>query len=113
MKVPVKDLQGWFKDTDSGGVDLGNQSSYLKYMAGVNAEKAKEKKINTLQNDGSQNLEFTLVGDSADVDINQISGTCASGASNSCATPNANIVLDITSDNAIIQLNQKDSSNDS
>ena len=69
--------------------------------------------INTLQNDGSQNLEFTLEGDSADVDINQISGTCVSGAGNSCATPNANIVLDVTSDNAIIQLNQKDSANDS
>ncbi len=54
MKVPVKDLQGWFKDTDSGGVDLGNQSAYLKYMAGVNAEKAKEKKISTLQNDVSE-----------------------------------------------------------
>jgi len=69
--------------------------------------------INTLQNDGSQNLEFTLDGDSADVDINQISGTCASGAGVACATPNANIVLDITSDNAIIQLNQKDAGNDS
>ncbi len=69
--------------------------------------------INTLQNDGSQNLEFTLDGDSADVDINQISGTCVSGAGNSCATPNANIVLDVTSDNAIIQLNQKDAANDS
>ena len=69
--------------------------------------------INTLQNDGSQNLEFTLEGDSADVDINQISGTCVSGAGNACATPNANIVLDITSDNAIIQLNQKDSGSDS
>ena len=69
--------------------------------------------INTLQNDGSQNLEFTLDGDSADVDINQISGSCVSGAGNACATPNANIVLDITSDNAIIQLNQKDAGNDS
>ena len=69
--------------------------------------------INTLQNDGSQNLEFTLDGDSADVDINQISGTCVSGAGNACATPNANIVLDVTSDNAIIQLNQKDAANDS
>ena len=69
--------------------------------------------INTLQNDGSQNLEFTLDGDSADVDINQISGTCASGAGVACATPNANIVLDITSDNAIIQITQKDSGSDS
>ena len=69
--------------------------------------------INTLQNDGEQNLEFTLTGDSADVDINQISGTCASGAGNGCSSPNANIVLTVTSDNAIIQLNQKDASNDS
>ena len=69
--------------------------------------------VNTLQNDGTQNLEFTLVGDSADVDINQISGTCATGAGTACATPNANIVLDVTSDNATIQLNQKDSANDS
>lgn len=69
--------------------------------------------INTLQNDGAQNLELTLVGDSADVDINQISGTCATGAGTSCSTPNANIVLDVTSDNAIITINQKDSGNDS
>ena len=69
--------------------------------------------INTLQNDGAQNLEFTLVGDSADVDINQISGTCATGAGVACASPNANIVLDVTSDNAIIQITQKDSSSDS
>ena len=66
-----------------------------------------------MQNDGEQNLEFTLTGDSADVDINQISGTCASGAGNSCSSPNANIVLTVTSDNAIIQLNQKDAANDS
>jgi len=69
--------------------------------------------INTLQNDGAQNLEFTLVGDSADVDINQISGTCATGAGVACSTPNANIVLDVTSDNAIIQITQKDSGSDS
>ena len=68
--------------------------------------------INTLQKDGEQNLEFTLVGDSADVDINQMSGTCA-GQVTGCATPNANIVLDVTSDNAIITINQKDSGNDS
>ena len=69
--------------------------------------------INTLQNDGAQNLELTLIGDSADIDINQISGTCAAGAGVGCATPNANIVLDVTSDNAIITINQKDSGSDS
>ena len=69
--------------------------------------------INTNQKDGEQSLTFTLDGDSADVDINQISGTCVSGAGNSCATPNAHITLDITSDNSVIQINQKDSANDS
>ena len=69
--------------------------------------------INTLQKDGEQILNFTLDGDSADVDINQLSGTCVSGASNACATPDASITLDITSDNAVIQINQKDSSSDS
>lgn len=68
--------------------------------------------INTLQNDGSQSLTVELVGDSADIDINQISGTCPSGTTG-CATPNASINLDITSDNATIQINQKDSANDS
>jgi hypothetical protein len=69
--------------------------------------------INTLQNDGAQNLEFTLVGDGGDVDINQISGTCATGAGTACSTPNANIVLDVTSDNAIITITQKDGNGDS
>ena len=69
--------------------------------------------INTLQNDGEQELNFELTGDSADVDINQISGTCASGASNACSSPDAHITLDITSDNSVIQINQKDAANDS
>jgi hypothetical protein len=69
--------------------------------------------INTLQKDGAQTLNFELTGDGADVDINQLSGSCVSGAGNSCATPNAHITLDITSDNSIIQINQKDAANDS
>ena len=56
---------------------------------------------------------MTLEGDSADIDINQLSGTCASGAGNGCATPNAHITLDIDSENAVIQINQKDAANDS
>jgi len=68
--------------------------------------------INTLQNDGSQSLTVVLSGDSADIDIDQISGTCATNITG-CATPNAIIDLDITSDNATIQINQQDSSSDS
>ena len=69
--------------------------------------------INTLQKDGANEMTIELNGDSADVDITQVSGTCVSGAGNSCVTPNAIIEMDITSDNAIIQINQKDSANDS
>ena len=68
--------------------------------------------INTLQNDGANEMTVELNGDSADIDINQISGTC-NGTPTGCSSPNALITLDITSDNAIIQINQKDSSNDS
>ena len=67
--------------------------------------------INTLQNDGAGEIDFTLDGDSADVDITQISGTC--GTTTGCSSPDGIIVLDVTSDNAIIQLTQKDSASDS
>ena len=67
--------------------------------------------FSTLQNDGSQSLTVEWNGDSGDIDINQISGTCVGGSP--CATPNAVINLDVTSDNATIQINQKDAANDS
>ena len=68
--------------------------------------------FNTLQKDGSQTLNFDFTGDSADVDITQVSGTCAASGGG-CATPNANVNLNVNSDNAIIQITQKDSNSDS
>jgi hypothetical protein len=69
--------------------------------------------INTLQNDASDSsLTVDLTGDSADIDINQLTGTCPSGATG-CVSPTSIITLDVTSENAIIQINQKDSANDS
>jgi hypothetical protein len=66
--------------------------------------------INTLQNDGFyQEMTVTYDGDGGDIDINQISGTCPTGIT-SCK---GIITLDVTSDNATIQINQKDTSNDS
>tara|TARA_B100000575_G_C23129148_1_gene654646 strand:+ start:287 stop:1015 length:729 start_codon:yes stop_codon:yes gene_type:complete len=66
--------------------------------------------INTLQKDGAEHeINLTHVGSSADIDINQISGTCPTGIS----TCNGIITLDIDSENATIQINQKDSANDS
>ena len=66
--------------------------------------------INTMQKDGAeQEINLTLVGSSADIDINQLSGTCPTGIS----TCNGIITLDVDSENATIQINQKDASNDS
>ena len=66
--------------------------------------------IKSLQNDGfyqTQTVEFD--GDNANIDINQLSGTCPTGISNCKGI----ITLDITSDNAVIQINQKDTAGDS
>lgn len=66
--------------------------------------------IKSLQNDGfyqTQTVEFD--GDNANIDINQLSGTCPTGIQ----TCKGIITLDITSDNAVIQINQKDTANDS
>jgi len=66
--------------------------------------------INTMQKDGGeQEINLTLVGSSAEIDINQLSGTCPTGIS----TCNGIITLDVDSENATIQINQKDASNDS
>ena len=66
--------------------------------------------INTMQKDGAEHeINLTHVGSSADIDINQLSGTCPTGVS----TCNGIITLDIDSENATIQINQKDSSTDS
>tara|TARA_B100001094_G_scaffold63037_1_gene58924 strand:+ start:2105 stop:2830 length:726 start_codon:yes stop_codon:yes gene_type:complete len=66
--------------------------------------------INTLQKDGFyQEINFTLDGSGADVDINQLSGTCPTGIS-ACK---GIITLDVDSENATIQINQKDTAGDS
>lgn len=66
--------------------------------------------INTMQKDGGEHeINVILDGSSADIDINQLSGTCPTGVT----TCNGIITLDVDSENATIQINQKDSSNDS
>jgi hypothetical protein len=67
--------------------------------------------VNTLQKDGEHTITVEWNGDGGDIDINQLSGTCVGGSP--CATPNAIINLDITSDNATVQINQTDKANDS
>lgn len=66
--------------------------------------------IKTLMKDGAEHeINLTLDGSGADVDINMISGTCPTGIT----TCNGIITLDVDSENATIQINQKDSSSDS
>lgn len=61
--------------------------------------------ILTSQSDGSDHeINATLVGDSADIDIIQSSGTCPTGVS----TCSGSINLDVTADNATITINQID-----
>lgn len=63
--------------------------------------------INTNMLDGGYHIQnVTFNGDGADIDITQQSGSCPSGVS-SCI---GEITLDITSDNAVIQIVQKDTS---
>ena len=61
--------------------------------------------INTLQKDAAQLLTAELDGSDANIDIVQQSGTCPQGTS-SCS---GIINLDITSDDATVTINQKDS----
>tara|TARA_E500000331_G_scaffold297031_1_gene296130 strand:+ start:1254 stop:1988 length:735 start_codon:yes stop_codon:yes gene_type:complete len=69
--------------------------------------------LNVLMKDGSHTQTVDYTGDSGDIDINQISGTCVSGAGTACTSPDAKIIMDIDSDNATIQITQKDAANDS
>ncbi len=92
---------------DSNIFDVDWESDDLTWNFDITGD---SNNINTLQKDGEQYLKLTLEGDSADIDINQLSGTCVGGSP--CATPNAHITLDIDSENAVIQITQKDAAND-
>ena len=60
--------------------------------------------INTQQKDADQLLRADLDGSDADIDIVQQSGTCPTGTT-SCS---GIINIDITSDDATVTINQKD-----
>lgn len=53
MRQPIKGKDGWFKDTTTGGIDLGDTNKYEKYMKSYHAEKRKEDEFKALQNDVS------------------------------------------------------------
>ncbi|AFB15366.1 gp106 [Synechococcus phage S-RIM8 A.HR3] len=53
-KLPVKDNDGWFKDTQSGSFDNADKARYEKYMATYRARQKEEDEKKALQNDVSQ-----------------------------------------------------------
>lgn len=53
MKVPIKDLDGWFKDDENGSVQCSDNAKYNAYMASYRAEQRKKEDFETLQNDVS------------------------------------------------------------
>ena len=50
---PIKDHEGWFKDTTSGAIQCGDADEYEKYMSARKYEIDKEKRVETLQKDVS------------------------------------------------------------
>ena len=54
MKQPVKDNDGWFRDTHSGSFDNADKARYDKYMAAYRAKQKEEDEKKALQNDVSQ-----------------------------------------------------------
>lgn len=53
-RLPVKDKDHWFRDTDSGSVQCCDSSTYHKYMSAYKAEQKKQEKFDTLQNEVSE-----------------------------------------------------------
>ena len=51
MYQPVKDLQNWFRDSQSGSFDCADESTYEKYMKAYQAEKKAKQDFSTLQNE--------------------------------------------------------------
>lgn len=49
--VPVKDQDGWFRDTHSGAIVNLNQSEYDKYMSSLEVRKKKRQEMEALQTD--------------------------------------------------------------
>ncbi len=53
MKIPIKDLDGWYKDDENGSVQCSDDAKYNQYMAAHRAEQKKKEEFQTLQNDVS------------------------------------------------------------
>lgn len=53
-KQPVKDNDGWFRDSQSGGFENTDTAKYQKYMATYKAKQKEQEERAALQKDVSQ-----------------------------------------------------------
>ena len=53
-KLPVKDQEGWFRNSHSGSFDNIDNSRYQKYMAAYKAKQKEEEQRASLQKDVSE-----------------------------------------------------------
>ena len=54
MKIPVKDKNDWFRNSNTGSIQCADQSVYQKYMAAHKADEIKKQEFTTLQNEVSE-----------------------------------------------------------
>jgi hypothetical protein len=53
-RLPVKNNDGWYRNTQSGTFDNADMARYEKYMAAYRAKQKEEEEKKALQNDVSQ-----------------------------------------------------------
>lgn len=53
-KLPVKDYEGWFRNSQSGSFDNVDSAKYQKYMATYRARQKQEEERASLQKDVSE-----------------------------------------------------------
>ena len=54
MRQPIKDKDGWYKDTESGAIISAETREYQKYMKAYRASQQKEKDMEALQKEVSE-----------------------------------------------------------
>ena len=52
--LPIKDKDGWWKDTTSGSIESADRARYEKYMKSYNANQIEKAEQMALQNDVSE-----------------------------------------------------------
>tara|TARA_B100000902_G_C27261765_1_gene891218 strand:+ start:1458 stop:1685 length:228 start_codon:yes stop_codon:yes gene_type:complete len=52
--LPIKDKDGWWKDTTSGSIESADKAAYTKFMNAHNADQIEKSKQMALQNDVSE-----------------------------------------------------------